>query len=376
MKKFFKKAAIFIGGLFLVTFIAIALFMNMSPQFGGIVSKEQQREFEKLDHYNDGKFLNFEPIKMNFDFDNISKIVQQLLNPVANTKPKNNITVTKFDLTTLHNQTIGKTRVTWLGHSSFLIEIEGKTILLDPVFSEYASPLDISSAKRFINTMPFKLEDLKTIDAVIISHDHYDHLDYKTILKIKDKVKHVFTPLGVGNHFKTWEVDASKIQELDWWQETNLGTIKLVCTPARHMSGRGLLDQSSTLWSSWCILGKNQKLYFSGDGGYGNHFSEIGEKYGPFDLAMLECGQYDEKWAGIHMIPEETVQAGIDVKATTMMPIHWGAFKLANHTWTDPVERFVKKSTELKTNYVTPKIGQSITLTSDNYPQKKWWENL
>jgi len=376
MKKILKKIFLFTTITVALIFIAGFLFMNLAPQFGGKVSKEQQQEFEKLEHYKNGKFLNFEPIDMKFDFKNISKIFKQLINPVANTRPKNNITVKKFDVSSLHQQKSGTTRVTWLGHSSFLIEMDNKTILIDPVFSDYVSPIDLSSAKRFTNGMPFKLDDLKKIDALIISHDHYDHLDYKTITSIKDKVKKVFVPLGVENHFKEWGIHSDKIEVLDWWNETELEDIKIVCTPSRHMSGRGILDQSSTLWSSWCLLGKNQKLYFSGDGGYGKHFTEIGDKYGPFDLGMMECGQYDEKWADVHMIPEESVQAGIDVKATAIMPIHWGAFKLANHTWIDPIERFVMKSEALKVNYATPSIGESLLLTSKSYTKNKWWENF
>jgi len=376
MKKIFKKIFLFTTITVALIFIAGFLFMNLAPQFGGKVSKEQQQEFEKLEHYENGKFLNFEPIDMKFDFKNISKIFKQLISPVANTRPKNNITVKKFDVSSLHQQKPGTTRVTWLGHSSFLIEMDSKTILIDPVFSDYVSPIDLSSAKRFTNGMPFKLDDLKKIDALIISHDHYDHLDYKTITSIKDKVKKVFVPLGVENHFKEWGIHSDKIEVLDWWNETELEDIKIVCAPSRHMSGRGILDHSSTLWSSWCLLGKNQKLYFSGDGGYGKHFTEIGDKYGPFDLGMMECGQYDEKWADVHMIPEESVQAGIDVKATAIMPIHWGAFKLANHTWIDPIERFVTKSEALKVNYATPSIGESLELTSKSYTKSKWWENF
>jgi len=358
--------------LILIATVAVG-FLKISPQFGGELSDSQIGAFEKLDHYVDGIFINAEPFSIKTDCHSIVEMLKETVADHPNVQPAKNVEVRMFDVTQIQKNIGNKARVTWLGHSSFLIEMEGKTILIDPVFSDYAAPHELLGRKRFNAEMSFNLADLAEIDAVIISHDHYDHLDYKTIDKIKDKVKNVIVPLGVGNHFIAWGVSAAIIQEMDWWDETKLGNLKIAFTPSRHASGRGLSDQSATLWGSWCLLGSNQKIFFSGDGGYGVHFKKIGEKYGPFDFGMIECGQYNEMWAGMHMMPEETVQAGLDVQAKSFMPIHWGAFTLANHSWTDPVERFKKKAAELEATISTPEIGESILIKSSTYPTTDWW---
>lgn len=354
----------------------VFIMIKFSPQFGGEVSKNQKEQFEQLDHYDKGKFINSEPFSIKMDCHSVTEMLKDAVSAHPHIKPEKNVEVVKFDVTKINKNLEGKARITWLGHSSFLIEIDGKTILIDPVFSDFAAPHKVLGRKRYNAEMSFNITDLDTIDAVIISHDHYDHLDYPTIKKIKDKMKHVIVPLGVGNHFKKWGVNESIIQELDWWNETQLGDLKIVFTPSRHSSGRGFSDQSATLWGSWCFIGSKQKIFFSGDGGYGNHFKQIGKKYGPFDFGMIECGQYDKHWAGMHMVPEESVQAGIDAQAKTIMPIHWGCFTLANHAWIDPVERFTKKAKELNITTATPQIGESILLKSIEYPHEKWWERF
>ena len=207
---------------------------------------------------------------------------------------------------------------------------------------------------------------------MLISHDHYDHLDYGSIQKLKSKVKMFYVPLGIKAHLTAWGVDENNIKEFDWWESTTLNGIEFVSTPARHFSGRGLTNRNSTLWSSWVLKSKNSSIFFSGDSGYGKHFKEIGKKYGPFDFAMMECGQYNEQWSQIHMSPEETIQATIDVQSKLMMPIHWGAFKLALHSWNDPIIRATKKAVDLNVNISTPKIGESIIL-NDKIPTEKWW---
>ncbi len=347
--------------------------MYLSPQFGGATTKTQKEQFKELAHYKNGQFINHEPFYIKTDCHSITEMLKEAMRGNPHLQPKKNIKVVKFDVNQINQNLGNKARVIWLGHSSFLIEIEGKTILIDPIFSDFAAPIGLLGRKRYNDEMSFNVEDLKTIDAVIISHDHYDHLDYPTISKIKDKVQNVIVPLGVGNHFKEWGIDPKIIQELDWWEETQLGSLKIVLTPSRHSSGRGLSDQSATLWGSWCLLGPKQKIFFSGDGGYGKHFKQIGEKYGPFDFGMIECGQYGKHWAGMHMIPEESVQAGLDVQAKTFIPIHWGAFTLSTHSWTDPVERFKKKAEELNASVSTPEIGQQILVKSNAYPEMDWW---
>ena len=184
-----------------------------------------------------------------------------------------------------------------------------------------------------------------------------------------------YVPLGVGVHLESWDVPTDKIKELDWWQETEFGDLQFICTPAQHFSGRKFSNGQSTLWASWVIKSNEESIFFSGDSGYADHFKQIGEAYGPFDLALLECGQYNKMWPDIHMFPEETAQAGMDLRAKSIMPIHWGAFKLALHSWTDPIERVSKKAKNLGVHMISPKIGQMIELhTLDTWTGSNWWE--
>jgi L-ascorbate metabolism protein UlaG (beta-lactamase superfamily) len=242
------------------------------------------------------------------------------------------------------------------------------------MFSQSPSPNALFGPKRYSKDLPLDLDKLPFVDIVILSHDHYDHLDYESIKKLKGKVGAFYTPLGVGNHLIKWGIDKEKVTQLNWWESVQVGNIKLVCTPARHFSGRGILERSTTLWASWIIKGVKDNIYFSGDSGYDKHFKEIGDKYGPFDISLMECGQYHQDWKAIHMFPEETAQASVDLKSKLVLPMHWAGFTLSLHDWTDPIERVIKKSKELNLNITTPKIGQSIILGSDSYPKEKWWE--
>lgn len=265
------------------------------------------------------------------------------------------------------------TRLIWFGHSSFLIQMDGKNILIDPMLTEVPAPHPLLGKKRYNKELPIEIEQLPAIDILLISHDHYDHLDYKSIQRLKEKTKSYYVPLGVGSHLEAWGVTSEAIHELGWWDEINASGIQLAFTPSRHFSGRGLNNRFSTLWGSWVIRGKSDKLYFSGDSGYGPHMKEIGEKYGPFDFAMLECGQYNRRWTDIHMIPEETAQAAQDIKADVFMPIHWAAFTLAMHAWTDPVERVIAKADEIGQPIYVPKIGEFIEIGEKFETMEKWW---
>ncbi|HHK5533711.1 TPA: MBL fold metallo-hydrolase [Bacillus mobilis] len=266
--------------------------------------------------------------------------------------------------------------VTWFGHSASLLKIEGKKLLLDPMFGDASSPFPVFTSKRYSGVFSLEREDLQEIDAIIISHNHYDHLNYKSIMMLKDRAKHFYVPTGVAQYLIKWGVSPSKISEHNWWDEIAFDTIKLVCAPARHFSGRSMTDRDRSLWCSWLILGQETRVFFSGDSGYAPHFKEIGDKYGPFDLTLMECGQYDTRWSAIHMLPEETVQAHIDVKGDLLLPIHWGAFTLALHEWSDPIERVTKEAKRLGVKIATPQIGESITLKSTDYPSSAWWKEI
>ncbi|MEQ9442897.1 MAG: MBL fold metallo-hydrolase [Cyclobacteriaceae bacterium] len=372
--KILRWMFITLGALLLFVLIIGVAFLNLSPQFGGTVSDKQKEIYAATGHYEEDVFINHEAIVMEMNCHSITAMLKETMNPDPNVAPDRNIEVEKINPQSLLSLPDSLTRITWLGHSSFLIEMEEKKVLLDPIFGQYAAPHPWLGRKRFNREMPITIEELSNVDAVIISHDHYDHLDYSSINELKDKVNHFFVPLGVGNHLKRWDISEEKISELDWWQEEQYEDLKIIFTPSRHMSGRGLSDQSATLWGSWIIQSKNQNIYFSGDGGYGKHFREIGQKYGPFDIGLMECGQYNELWRDVHMMPEESVMAATDIKAKLIVPIHWGAFALATHSWTDPIERITKAAREMNVPIATPQMGEPVQLPhSLSTHDDEWW---
>lgn len=352
--------------------ISIYYFLAISPQFGGSSTKQQKERYIKTGHYINGKFHNLEEFSLNLDCHSITEMLKKLLRRPSDISPTQDIGVVKFSKNITDKNL---TRITWLGHSSLLIEIDGQNILIDPVYSDYAAPHPLLGQKRYNSKMPVDINDLPHIDFVVISHDHYDHLDYKTIKNLKEKVSHFLVPLGVGNHLRIWGINNDNISELDWWEKITLKKINFIFAPAKHTSGRGLNDQKSTLWGSWIIHGLEKKIYFSGDSGYGSHFQEIGKKYGPFDIALMECGQYDELWPDVHMMPEQTVQAAKDIKTNLILPIHWGTFTLANHRWKDPIERVLLEAKKQNIRVTTPEIGDTIELNKEIYPTKQWWNN-
>ena len=261
----------------------------------------------------------------------------------------------------------------WLGHSSFLLNMNGKIILVDPVFSGAASPIPFS-VKRFQKPV-LKLNELPEIDFILISHDHYDHLDMESIKFFKEKNTQFIAPLGVGSHMQSWGIEEERIFEKDWWQSHKIEGLEFIATPAQHFSGRSLFDRNHSLWASWVIRSDKHSVYFSGDSGYDVHFKEIGDKYGPFDLAFVENGQYNKKWRAVHLLPEETIQATKDLKAKRMIPVHWGMFELSMHAWYEPIEESFLRTQAENFQLIAPKIGQMIYLNDSNEIEK-WWESV
>ncbi|QHI97790.1 hydrolase [Xylophilus rhododendri] len=261
-----------------------------------------------------------------------------------------------------------------LGHSTMLLKLAGGFWLTDPVFSERASPVQWAGPRRF-HAPPIDLDELPPIEGVILSHDHYDHLDHAAILALAPKVRHFVVPLGVGERLVAWGVDASKVQQLDWWQSTEVAGVRLVATPARHFSGRSLRDRDRTLWASWVILADGLRLFFSGDTGYHAGFAEIGQRHGPFDVTMVETGAYDPLWPDVHMQPEESLQAHLDLRGHTLLPIHNGTFDLALHAWNDPFDRIVALAEARGVPVLTPTMGEPVLLSHPE-PTARWWRPL
>lgn len=375
-KTFLIKLIKYTCYLLIMASIAGMAFLYISPQFGGKATAEKRAEYQQSPHFADGKFRNLEKIIMEFNLNKVKGLFHALRNRPDNLEPKQTLQSLPFELTNIRSVS-SPAQVTWLSHSAFLIHIDGKRILLDPMLGEAAAPLPWF-VKRF-NTLPISAEQLSDIDAVLISHDHYDHLDYGSIKTLNDNVAHFYVPLGVGNHLQRWGVPEHKITELDWWQEARLDksppALTVAFTPSRHTSGRGITDHKSTLWGSWAIIGSTEKVFFSGDGGYGTHFKKIGDTYGAFDIALMECGQYNPNWKNVHMTPEESIQAVQDINAKLTMPIHWGAFVLSTHSWVEPAERCVAAAHAKQLNIATPRIGETLTLGQD-YPQTPWWRAI
>ncbi|WP_303310924.1 MBL fold metallo-hydrolase [Hymenobacter sp. BT730] len=363
-----------LGGLVVVLLVVGVAFANLGPEFGGKPTKEQKLAYAKSGHYRDGEFQNLIPTTLMTDGSTFSVLWRFLFSKPERTTPNAPLPMQRLDSLSITRKTTDMLRVTWFGHSASLVEIGGRNILLDPMLSIKMGPLSWVTPRRYNPILPISAEQLPPIDAVLISHDHYDHLDYKTILRLKDKVAHFYVPLGVGAHLLAWGVAPEKVQELDWNDSIQLPGLTIVSMPARHFSGRGLTNRNSTSWSSWVLKSATKRVFYSGDGGYGPHFQTIGAKHGPFDLALMECGQYDRQWAEIHMMPEQTVQAAVDVRTRVLMPVHWGAFTEANHPWDEPVNRATAEAARRQLPITTPRLGQPITVGVGPLPQEHWWQ--
>jgi len=331
-----------------------------------------QSRIENSPRYVDGKFNhNGNVLKMSIkDYANTT---WEYVCGDNETTPKTAPPVQAVDLAHFNTTAPRQLNVTWLGHSSLMIHIDGYRILTDPVFFKRVSLLGPS---RFNGDVPLDIEDLPAIDAVIISHDHYDHLNKPSILFLQDRVEKFIVPLGVGGRLADWGVPREQIVELDWWETFQFDQdLQFVATPAQHFSGRGVTDRNKTLWASWVVMARTHKIYFSGDSGYFEGFKQIGDQYGPFDMTFIECGAYNEAWHGVHLFPEETVQAHLDLRGKVLHPIHWGTFNLSVHAWYEPMQRLARAAQAHNIKTATPIVGQT-TIWDRAIPTAKWWEPL
>jgi L-ascorbate metabolism protein UlaG (beta-lactamase superfamily) len=263
-------------------------------------------------------------------------------------------------------------RATWLGWSTVLVEIDGRNVLTDPIWSERCSPTMLVGPKRF-HPPPIALADLPPIDAVVISHDHYDHLDMTTVRALAARRAQFVVPLGIGAHLERWGIRPSQITELDWNESADVNGLHITATPSRHYSGRHPLYQNQTLWASWVVKGPVHRFYFSGDTGYFDGFKRIGQEHGPFDLTLIKIGAYDPTWAEIHVNPEQAVQANLDLRGRVMLPVHWATFNLAFHAWREPADRVVAAARRAGVTLVVPRPGQAVDVGFPP-PIDPWWD--
>lgn len=357
--------------LFILLSLAVILFFNL-PKFGRRPSGERLDKIKSTSNYKKGEFRNISFTPDLTDGANYYTVLKEFFfGKSKRNLPKDVIPSVKTDL---KNLDANKDIVVWFGHSSYFMQLSGKTFLVDPVFSNHASPLSYT-VNAFKGSNVYCAEELPDIDYLIITHDHWDHLDHDTVLKLKPKVKKIITALGVGEHFERWKFDLDKISEMNWHDEVDFGDgFKFNAVPARHFSGRGL-KRNQSIWISLVLSTPKKRIYIGGDSGYDTFFKTSGELFGPFDLAILECGQYNKNWKYIHMMPEQTVQASKDLNAKVLMPVHWGKFPLALHDWDDPIIRAEKAAKIENVSLAHPMIGEILDI--DNMGNtKKWWEGM
>lgn len=368
MKKFLKISARILIVILIIILVICAgtfLFLEFYPGVGKTPDKEMQRKFaEKTELFYDSQFHNE---------NNFRTMTEEPNETSSRVRPTGNIPVVMND--SIPQGEAGKLSVIWLGHSSILVQLGKKNILIDPVFSERTSPVSFAGPKRF-SDIPLKPENVPEIDALFISHDHYDHLDYPSIRAIDDRVKNYIVPLGIGSYLEGLGIDSSKIHSLGWWESTALDGLTLTLTPSQHNTGRNPLRSNITLWGGIHLRDDSHSFYYTGDGGYYDVFERVYENLGEIDLMMADSGQFDPAWAMVHMNPNSSVQAAKDAHAKWFIPVHWGAYALANHAWDDPPKIAVEAAERLGVNIATPKIGEKVDFDNITAFNEHWWEGI
>jgi L-ascorbate metabolism protein UlaG (beta-lactamase superfamily) len=337
--------------------------------FGAAPSGERKARIERSPQWHDGRFENPQPM-----FNDSLAALEAMGSSSQYVSPLQPVPVVPGSRERFASPPQSGLRVTWLGHSNVLIELDGVVLLTDPTFSERASPYGWVGPRRWYPPL-IALEDLPPVDVVLISHDHYDHLDMGTIQAMRSWSNLFVVPLGVGAHLAAWGIPDSRIVELDWWEERAVKGVRVTCTPARHASGRQVLDYGRTLWASWSLLGPAHRLYYSGDTGLFPALKEIGERLGPFDLTLIEVGQYNRAWPDWHIGPEQAVRAHGMLRGRRLLPIHWGLFQLAAHGWTEPIERVWLAAKAAQVELYTPRPGESFEPDLGG-PRERWWPDL
>lgn len=358
----FKAIAIF--ALAAVILLAVGLaFLRFWPSVGRTPDRDERAELEqRCAHYSDGAFHN----------EHETATMTGKPDPSSDRKrPRETLRSETPELSTEPQP--DALRFTWFGHSSFLLQLGETSILADPVFSDRSSPVSFAGPKRF-SELPITAEALPEIDVLFVSHDHYDHLDYRTIRTLKDRVGAFVVPLGVDAILRGWGVAAEKIRALDWWESAEINGATYTLTPSQHFSGRNPMRSNSTLWGGLYIESGQRRVYYTGDGGYYEVFSEARSRLGAPELMIAECGQYDSAWAKIHMTPEQTVQAAVDAGAGWLIPVHWGSFCICNHAWDDSIRRVTAAADTAGVLIAAPEIGRTVDYDALSDCTDNWWE--
>lgn len=355
----------------LLAVAASALWLIAQPALGGRVEGARLARAERSPQWHDGRFDNVLP---RVDGPYLRMLSEFTFGGSAYRSPTDALPViarTRADYARFPDSGL---RVTWLGHSTMLLEIDGQRVLIDPVWGDRVSPFTFMGPKRFFPP-PLAIAELPAVDVVIISHDHYDHLDVPTVRALSARGVRWLVPLGVGAHLAAWGVPDSLITELDWWDATQIGGLTITATPARHFSGRGLTDSGRTLWAGWAFTGLVHRVFYSGDTALHDEFTAIGERLGPFHLTMFEVGAYDALWADVHLGPEQAVLAHQLVRGDVLLPVHWGLFDLALHGWTEPIERVLVAAQEAGVRVAAPRPGDMVE-PAVLAPIDRWWPTM
>lgn len=354
-------------GLMLLPVGYVARKIRKDPQFGATLEDMRQNDYQGTVAWKMGRFRNLDKTRLQEDLGSLLGDLMGYLQ-AKNTQPSAPLPVALAN--SLEGPDDGRVYVTWYGHSAIRLEYAGKTVLVDPMLGEWVAPVPFLG-HRFPYHDYHPLENLGEIDCILYSHDHYDHLDYDTLMALKDRTRAFVVPLGIGTHLRKWGIPQDQITEIDWWETTRRAGMSITATPARHFSGRSPATRNKTLWCSFVLEAAGRRIYFGGDSGYGRHFPEIGERHGPFDLTMLDCGQYHDRWKNVHMHPEEALRAHADLRGHSLLPIHWGGFSLSDHPWAEPIERIL--AADDRGCVISPMIGQRFAVGDFGPCHERWW---
>ena len=352
--------------------VGLGLFLGQA-KFGRLPQGERLERIQQSPNYRDGAFHNLvHTPQMTGEKGFVGMMLNYLFVPKERLRPSVPLPAVKTDLHSLDRK---RDLVVWLGHSSLFMQLGGKRILIDPVFAGHASPAFFST-RAFPTAQAYAAADMPEIDYLIISHDHWDHLDYPTLMELKPRIQSIVCGLGVGEHFARWGFEAGRVREEDWYATLALEPgLAMHILPARHFSGRWL-TRNQSLWIGCLLETPERRVLYSGDGGYGPHVEEIAERFGGVDLSIMECGQYDRQWRYMHMLPEETARAAELFRSRALLPVHAGKFSIANHAWDEPFKRITEASKGKPYTLLTPMPGQVIYLDDVTLPFSPWWEGV